>query len=112
MQKEGEGRTMSLVGQGSEGSPHERSPNAGAGLDGLVGIPLASPGPYLAMARPRSDRDPLMPSIDASAVTREPFVKCQACGADIPLSTGWGPVGDKRFVCSGCGEVTDLVIRL
>ena len=35
-------------------------------------------------------------------------IKCPACGADIPLSSGWGPVGDKRFRCSHCGEDTEL----
>jgi len=39
-------------------------------------------------------------------------VKSIAHRAKIPLSTGWGPVGDKQFMCSRCGEVTDLIIRL
>ena len=38
----------------------------------------------------------------------EPVIKCPACSADIPLSSGWGPVGDKRFRCSRCGEHTEL----
>ena len=38
----------------------------------------------------------------------EPVIKCPACSADIPLSSGWGPVGDKRFRCSHCGEDTEL----
>jgi hypothetical protein len=38
----------------------------------------------------------------------EPILKCPACGAGIPLSSGWGPVGDKRFRCSHCGELTEL----
>ena len=47
-----------------------------------------------------------------STDTREPFVKCKGCGADLPLSSGWGPVGEKQFLCLRCGEVTDLVILL
>jgi hypothetical protein len=42
----------------------------------------------------------------------EPTVKCPACGGVIPLSSGWGPVGDKRFLCARCGEVCDLTIRV
>ena len=53
-----------------------------------------------------------MPSTHAPAVASEPYVKCPDCGAEIPLSSGWGPVGDKRFACSRCGEVIDLVIQL
>ena len=37
-----------------------------------------------------------------------PVVKCPACDADIPLSSGWGPVGDKQFRCSQCGEFSEL----
>ena len=46
----------------------------------------------------------------ASTATPEPVVKCPTCGAEIPLSSGWGPVGDKQFLCWRCGEVTDLVV--
>ena len=42
----------------------------------------------------------------------EPAVKCPACGAEIPLSSGWGPVGDKQFQCAACGEISDLVVDL
>jgi transposase-like protein len=38
----------------------------------------------------------------------EPVLKCPACTADIPLSSGWGPVGDKQFRCSHCGELCEL----
>jgi hypothetical protein len=38
----------------------------------------------------------------------EPVLKCPACAADIPLSSGWGPVGDKQFRCSHCGELCEL----
>jgi predicted RNA-binding Zn-ribbon protein involved in translation (DUF1610 family) len=40
----------------------------------------------------------------------EPIVKCQACGGGIPLSSGWGPVGDKRFQCPECGALSDLCV--
>jgi hypothetical protein len=30
----------------------------------------------------------------------------------MPLSSGWGPVGDKQFMCDRCGALTDLIIRL
>jgi len=50
--------------------------------------------------------------MELSTKTHEPFVRCPRCDAEIPLSSGWGPVADKRFLCSRCGEVTDLVIRV
>jgi len=40
----------------------------------------------------------------------EPSVKCPGCGAEMPLSSGWGPVGDKQFVCAACGERSELVV--
>jgi len=46
------------------------------------------------------------------AMTSEPAVKCPGCGAEIPLSSGWGPVGDKQFQCARCGELSDLVVDL
>jgi transposase len=49
---------------------------------------------------------------EAAPPSCEPTVRCPACGGVIPLSSGWGPVGDKRFLCARCGEVTDLTIRI
>jgi len=39
-------------------------------------------------------------------------MRCPACGAEIPLSSGWGPVGDKQYMCEHCGEISDLVVDL
>ncbi|MBV9411726.1 MAG: hypothetical protein JO148_09020 [Acidimicrobiia bacterium] len=47
-----------------------------------------------------------------TAAPSEPAVKCPTCGAEMPLSSGWGPVGDKQFMCDRCGALTDLVIRV
>ena len=38
----------------------------------------------------------------------EPVVICPGCGADMPLASGWGPVGDKQFRCGQCGELSEL----
>jgi hypothetical protein len=40
----------------------------------------------------------------------EPTGKCPGCGVEMPLSSGWGPVGDKHFVCANCGAPSELVV--
>ena len=38
-------------------------------------------------------------------------IKCETCGEMIPLTSGVGPVGAKRFTCPKCGHDTDFGTR-
>ena len=52
----------------------------------------------------------MIPAIGV-AIRSEPVVKCPSCGGAIALSSGWGPVGDKRFRCPQCGENSELHVN-